>query len=418
MNDFSQLIFWVLIGVVVVQGALVARFVWVLWRSPPPQPGPFCPKTAVVLCLRGPDPYLKATLQALMNLDYPCYDVKIVVDSRQDPAWQVAEETVRECGATNVEIRPLTVRRDTCSLKCSSLLQAIDGQDKSYEVVALLDADTIPHRSWLSELVAPLADPRVGVATGNRWYMPAQESWGGLIRYLWNAAAVVQMFWYRIPWGGTLAIRTEALRRFDHARHWGRALCEDTMLYGAMWRLGLKVAFVPSLIMVNREGGDVAGIFRWVARQLLTARLYHPRWILVLLHGVNTSLAMLVAAVLGLVAVLAGQWQAAAWAGGGLVAYLAAMPLLLLPMELAVRRIVRARGEPTRWFTPWTAVRAGLGIVVTQVLYTVALTWAVFMRNVTWRGVSYRIGGSWKIRLIDYRPYQAARGDAGAAVSL
>ena len=74
-------------------------------------------------------------------------------------------------------------------------------------MVALLDADTIPHRTWLRELVAPLADPRVGAATGNRWYMPAEAGWAGLVRYLWNAAAVVQMYCYGIAWGGTLALK-------------------------------------------------------------------------------------------------------------------------------------------------------------------------------------------------------------------
>jgi hypothetical protein len=74
--------------------------------------------------------------------------------------------------------------------KCSSVTQAIERLDPSFEAVALLDAHTMPHRSWLRELVAPPADESVGAATGNRWYMPGGGSWGALVRYSWNAADV------------------------------------------------------------------------------------------------------------------------------------------------------------------------------------------------------------------------------------
>ena len=52
----------------------------------------------------------------------------------------------------------------------------------------------------------------MGVASGNRWYMPAEATAGSLVRYLWNAAAVVQMYWYGIAWGGSLAFKTKLLR--------------------------------------------------------------------------------------------------------------------------------------------------------------------------------------------------------------
>src|SRR4029077_13226662 len=141
-------------------------------------------------------PFLTDCVDALLAQDYPFYDVRVIVDHLDDPAWRVVEEVVQRRGATNITTEALTSRRDTCSLKCSSVVQAISGLDESYKVVALLDADTIPHRTWLRELVAPLAAERVGAATGNRWYMPKEISWGSLVRYTWNSAAVVQMYFY------------------------------------------------------------------------------------------------------------------------------------------------------------------------------------------------------------------------------
>ena len=54
-----------------------------------------CPKAAVVLCLRGTDPFLEDCLRAVLNQDYPQYEIRIVVDSRQDPAWPHRRKNTR-----------------------------------------------------------------------------------------------------------------------------------------------------------------------------------------------------------------------------------------------------------------------------------------------------------------------------------
>jgi len=397
---------WILLGLLIAQIPLVLAFVRVLfrWKSYRRDDAP-CPKAAVVLCLRGPDPFLADCIRKILEQDYPDYELRVVVDSRDDPAWDVVERTVAELGAQNVHIASLTERRETCSLKCSSVVQAVGELDESFEVVALVDADTVPHRTWLRDLVAPLADPHVGATTGNRWYMPHDASWGSLIRWCWNAAAVVQMYCYRIAWGGTLAVKTEVFRRSDLLERWSNAFCEDTMLKRQLGKLGLKTVFVPSLMMVNRESCDMAGFFGWVRRQLLTARLYHPKWPAVVAHGISTFLGPLFAVGVAVYAAAVGNWEASAWAGGAFVGYELVLLPLLLPMEVAVRQIVRSRGEPAGWASPLTAMKMLVAIPLTQVVYTAALISAVCLRATVWRGVSYRIKSPWQIRLIEYRPY-------------
>ncbi len=150
----------------------------------------------------------------------------------------------------------------------------------------------MPHPSWLGELTAPLADEHIGAATGNRWYMPGAGSWGAMVRYLWNAAAMVQMYWYEIPWGGTLAVKRKVIDELGLLDRWRNAFCEDTMLFRQLGKRGLRVKFVPSLMMVNREDCGLGACLSWIRRQLLTARLYHPLWPLVLLHGLGTTLVL------------------------------------------------------------------------------------------------------------------------------
>jgi glycosyltransferase involved in cell wall biosynthesis len=419
VNQAAVVVFWVLLGLVVGQGLMVSRYVWALCRW---KRGAIaerqCPKVAVILCVRGPDPFLAACVRNLLAQDYPQYDVRVVIDSREDPAWQVIEEVVRREQATNVALLPLRDRRGTCSLKIAGMLQGISTLDESHEVVALLDSDTVPHRTWLRELVAPLADERVAAAAGNRWYMPAAASWGSLIRYLWNAAAVVQMYWYGIAWGGSLVLRTSVFRESDLLDRLGHAFGEDSTICRTLARQKLRAAFVPSAMMVNRETCNVAGFFRFVVRQLLTVRLHNPWWWAVVGHGIVTSAAQAVAAALLLVGLWTGHWEAAARAGGALALYLAAMVLLGTPMEVCVRRIVRARGEPADWLTPLTMAKILPAIPGTQAVYFAGLVATMFVRQHRWRGIVYRFGGGQKVRVIVDRPYQAGDSAADATTSL
>jgi len=419
MTEWAMILFWALVVLAVGQAVAVAKFVWTMRhaRRASTAAGP-CPKTAVILCLRGSDPFLAACLEAILHQDYPRYDLRIVVDSPQDPAWKIVEQTVARRGATNVRIQPLMSRRPTCSLKCSSLVQAVSELDASYEVVALLDADTIPHRTWLRELVAPLADERVGAATGNRWYMPASQSWGSLMRWLWNAAAVVHMYVYRIPWGGTLALKATILRKSDLLERWAHAFCEDTMLYPVLRRLGYRIAFVPSLVMVNREACRVANLFAWMRRQLFNARLYHPAWILVVGQGVVVSIVQAVSVALLAAALGTSHGSAAGWLIAGMALYGGTMIALLISLGVTIRRALAARGEPTTWLKVASLCRVGAAMLLTQVIYLAALLSALFLRTVEWRGIRYRVDGPGEIRMLEHECHAACPGSTHAFESL
>jgi hypothetical protein len=215
------------------------------------------------------------------------------------------------------------------------------------------------------------------------------------------------MYWYRIAWGGTLAIKTSVFRDSNLLNGWSHAFCEDTMLYSRLKDLKLRLAFVPSLMMVNREDCDFRGYFRWVCRQLLTARLYHPAWLAVAAHGVLSIVTPYFALGLAAVAGSTGEFDAAKLALGSFVAFQVVFVLLLLPLEFAVRRIVVARGQDAQWLS-WTDLfQVLMAVPVTQVVYALALATASRLRVVEWRGVRYRIGASGTIQLEEYKQFAA-----------
>jgi cellulose synthase/poly-beta-1,6-N-acetylglucosamine synthase-like glycosyltransferase len=407
MNDLAVLLSQVLLGWLAIQIVLILIYVWNLrFDQGKLLPDEKLPKTAIVLCLRGADPFLTKCLRALLNQNYPQYDLKLIIDRQEDPAWKIAHDTIQELGATNVQISPLLFIRRNCSLKCSSLVQAVSELDDSYQVVALVDADTVVHPNWLRELVSPLANPEVGATTGNRWYLPTGKSWGSLVRYIWNVSAAVQMYHYGIPWGGTLAVKTQVLHQTGLLDKWSKAFCEDTMMRSILDKNKLKVKFVPSLMMLNREESDLPGLRYWLKRQLLASRLYHPWWLAVVGDTILTIFIPSAIAFLFLTALFTQQWNTAFFCFNYYSGYMLALLLLILILEKEIQQVLHRHGEPPTKLSTIAIIRLFLGIPFTQWVSGVAMLSSLWMPTVKWRGVTYEVKGSWNLRLLEYRPYQ------------
>ncbi len=408
MSFMHVVLFGILIASVLIQFFLVAGFVRRLrkWRQPLLEDS-LCPRAVVVLCLRGSDPFLSRCIGGLLGQDYPDFMIRFMVDHADDPAMPILHKSLKGVPFDRYRVDVLSTPLSTCSLKCSSLVQAVESLHESVEVLALLDADTIPHRTWLRELATALSPAIVGAATGNRWYLPLAASHGSLVRYVWNAAAIVQMYWYEIAWGGTLAIKLDSIRRAGILDRWRLAYGEDTMVRMALSRIGQRVAFVPSLMMLNREDCTLVSFEGWVKRQLLSARLYHPFWILVVAHALSS--ALLIIWVLSSCVILAIQGH---WIGAGIVllsllAYHSILTSMLPWMERSVCAIAADRGESISWPRRPSWLRLLWIAWVTQWTYTWAMLSCLFMKRFVWRGIEYEVGGPWNIKMKEYHPYQS-----------
>jgi cellulose synthase/poly-beta-1,6-N-acetylglucosamine synthase-like glycosyltransferase len=408
MKELATFLSQILLGWLIIQVFFVFLLVLYLRLSSNTLlPDDQLPKTAVILCLRGGDPFLPNCLQALVNQNYPIYDVKIIVDSQDDPAWTIATDTIDKLGANNVQISSLRVKRYNCSLKCSSLVQAVSDLDDSYKVVAFVDADAVVHPNWLKELVSPLANPKIGATTGNRWYLPTGKYWGSLVRYLWNVSAVLQMSLYRIAWGGTLAIKTELIHETGLLDKWGRGYVDDTLIHSVLAKHGKQIKFVPSLLILNREECDLPRLFGWLKRQLLASRLYHPWWWAVVADSILTILLPNTVFVLFFTALFAGQLNIAAVCFASFTSYTMGLVLLAIILEQAVQPTLCNHNHPTTPLTIPTLIRIFVALPLTQWVYGLAMVFSLRMSKVNWRGVTYCINRPWDIRLIEYRPYQS-----------
>ena len=159
--------------------------------------------------------------------------------------------------------------------------------------------------------------------------------------------------------------------------------------------------------MVNRENIGIVGCFRFIQRQLVNVRLYHPHWWIVLGLGLLSTVSLVMTAALACQAGKQGNALLAAALGGGLAAYLLAMVSLLRWIERRLPAHVPTwQRQPLRW--PHV-VRIFLAVPLTQAVYFLALITACLARRIAWRGVAYEFDGRWSVKMIEYRPWSPAR---------
>jgi Glycosyltransferase like family 2 len=376
------------------------------------EPPQLLPEVAVLLPLRGADPSLEACLKGLMAQDYLPYRVHIVIDSAEDPAQAVVARVLSEAGpgAASMHVETRRILGTDCSAKLSAQRQALTTLDDKVSVIAFLDADCVPSPNWLREIVAPFSDAGVGAATGFRWAAPRGAGLGTLARYVFLGLIFPQHFLYRIPWGGSFAIRRSAIKNTGLLEHWTHCLCEDTSAYGRLRGAGFRLAFVPAATQVNGEAIDVDGVHTFIFRQILCARLHHVFWPLILAVNVATIVSFVISSLLALVGVVGavlsffgvalGLWKLTAF---GIIPALYSVGLLLA-LAVGDRLVRREVSAPAPAWGP--KVLAAAAIAVASSGY--AMLTAPFARSIEWRGLTYDIEGRDRIRMRSYRPYRAA----------
>jgi glycosyltransferase involved in cell wall biosynthesis len=174
--------------------------------------------------------------------DFPPATEVIVVDNGSADATR---DIVRELGVTLLE-EP--VRGPAAARNCG--LRHARG-----DVVAHLDADMLPTRRWLAELVAPFADRAVRLVAGRTLaYRPRT----GAERYvaasgLWEAERALRREPFPFAPSGNMAVRRDAALAIGG---WAEDLPtgEDVdFSHRLVWAFGCEIAFAPNAVAFHRN---------------------------------------------------------------------------------------------------------------------------------------------------------------------
>lgn len=391
-------LFYVLAGIQVLLGlyALWQAFTWrrFVLQSLQAPAGIYTPRVALICPLKGAEPELEGNLAALTSLDYPDYEIFFVLASAHDPAYGIAQ---RVASTSRPPVNLIVAGEPSgCSEKVNNLRVAVEKLPRGFEVLVFADSDGRPSRRWLSQMVAPLASPKLGAATTFRWLLPGTGFWSA-VASAWNAS-IVSLLGGRAKnfcWGGGTAIRRETFDRAGVLDAWQGAASDDWAMTRALRAAGLGIQFLPQCLVPSPQSYDLHGLLEFTNRQTVLTRVYAPNlWASALvLHG---SYTLTVVIGLFVLAVRAVQ--------GGPVLHIAALLLLVLLLS-ALRGLVRLlavsevlRGERPKllqqsWI--WTFLAP-----LVPLLWTWNLVRAGFTRRIRWRGYNYELVSPNQTRIV------------------
>jgi ceramide glucosyltransferase len=241
----------------------------------------YVPFATVFAPCKGLDDGLDENLTALIEQDYPMYEVIFVIDDKKDAAINVIEEVLRG-GAGSAKNTKLVIApaATESGQKVENLREAILHADDRSEVFVFVDSDARPGKHWLLSLVSPLEDANIGAATGYRWFVSANPSFASELRNVWNASIASFLgpdAKANFCWGGSTAIRRETFERLDIREKWRGTLSDDFTLARAIHDAGLPIHFVPGALTPSIDNCTFREMLEFTTRQMKLTRVYAPK---------------------------------------------------------------------------------------------------------------------------------------------
>ena len=229
------------------------------------------PPASVIVPVKGEDEGLHENLAALASLDYPDYELVVVAHSAADIPPGVLPTGVKVVLAGGDD--PHTGE------KVQNLAVAVRATRKRSRIFAFADSDGRVTRRWLRALVAALATPGAGAATGYRWFTPEPPTFWSLLRGVWDAVAFGRLGPGNngFAWGGAMAIRRETFFEAQVLDYWRNTVSDDYALSAAVRAAGLTIAYAPGALVPCYEHVTAARFFAWIRRQMTITRVYNPR---------------------------------------------------------------------------------------------------------------------------------------------
>ncbi|HVS83968.1 MAG TPA: glycosyltransferase family 2 protein, partial [Pyrinomonadaceae bacterium] len=272
--------------------------------------------------------------------------------------------------------------------KVHNLCVAVGCGDPQSAVFVFVDTDARPSGTWLRDLVAPLHDPKVGAATGYRWFV-GQGGVSSHLRSVWNASIASALGGQgdkNFCWGGSTAIRRETFERFRVAERWRGTVSDDFTMTGVLHEASLPIKFVPQCLTPSYENCSFRELIEFTTRQLKITRAY----------GSHLWKAVLAGSLLFVLAFFGGIVLVAARAATGLsVATPLAFLLIIFAMG-AMKSYLRLRAVSfviaDRGLRSFTTILAHLTLwPVASLLFLCNALAAAMSRRITWRGITYEL---------------------------
>ena len=244
-------------------------------------PSPFV--SIHVPCSSEPPAMVIQTLEALLALDYPSFEIIVVDNNTRDPALF---GPVAEFCAKHDRIR-FFHEEALAGYKAGALNYALDRTSADATVIAIVDSDYVVAPRWLKDLTPFFCDPSVAVVQAPQAYRDWQQSsFTTMIRSEYEGffqMAMVQRAARNaiIQHGTMLLLRRSVIDTVGRWAEW--CITEDTELGLRILLGGHRAVYVPIVygegVLPRTSMAYFKQRFRWVAGAMTILRRYRAELI-------------------------------------------------------------------------------------------------------------------------------------------
>ena len=355
-------------------------------------PHVFFPKAAIIAPHYGWDCRTEENVKRVLVQDYAGEHLISLVtncvgESDYDSSYEHLLELVR--GYTNVQVvlAPNIIDNNLPrSQKVQNLMSTIELLPNDIEIIAFIDADAEIRSDWLSQLVQPLKDPRVGATVGGRFYLVSEVN-----NFLKDLASMTEAAWVNFQltvqgdhpltmiWGGSNAIRRKLIEDGKVLERWHNAAIEDHNLTLAVRSLSQKIHFVPEAISIcHTKNRSWKQILEFTNRQtIMTYWMRHKiQWAILFVTAIPKTLILMSAPFL----VFSSRTAMLLFLIPLLEIHCYRHSFSALPEEIKHNQQIQENIKRTSFAIPISGFIAAINVV-----------WAIFQNEIVWGNVRYKI---------------------------
>jgi len=280
---------------------LLAIIAAIQWRRSAARATGSSTAVSILKPVHGRDPHFYEAIRSHAVQDYPQYEILFGMSRADDPAAGDIRRLIAEFPARQIRLIVTSTKMPNAKVGVLADLAAA----ARYPLLLINDSDITVAPDYLRQVTALLDQPHTGLVTC--LYRAQSDSWPGRGEALGVATEfapsvlVARMLGsVEFALGSTMLLRAEDLRRIGGFAAIGRYLADDYQLGRHVRRLGLRVAFAPTIVETHLGGASWGEVWRHQLRWSRAIRVSRP--------GGYFGYLVTHATFWSLVAIAAGAW--------------------------------------------------------------------------------------------------------------
>ncbi|MEI8355628.1 MAG: bacteriohopanetetrol glucosamine biosynthesis glycosyltransferase HpnI [Deltaproteobacteria bacterium] len=236
------------------------------------------PPVTILKPVKGLDPESFANFASFCRQDYPRFQIVFVAASPNDPVIKVIRDLITQYPDVDMEL-VIDDRIYGANYKVCNLINAY--HRAKYDILIVCDCDILVDPLYLRQVIAPFADPAVGLVTSLyrstkvRGFATALEAMGLSSEMVPNVMVAMKLEGLSFAMGATMALRREALLKIGGFHALVDYLADDYQLGQMVRRAGYKLRlsrhYVESVMKRESLKEIVSRQLRW-ARTMRASR--------------------------------------------------------------------------------------------------------------------------------------------------